>query len=202
MARLESDIERNVYLGEVSRSTGVEEDAIRSEVRKLMRKEEAARRSETVRAPVSRQSGNGAKLSKRAEKGLLEAQRNLLFLCAQYQGVQEKLQDVLEAADFTEEAYRVMYTAIGQMWQENGHVFPADLVSRFEGAEEQKAAAEVFAVQLPQEDGAEIEKAVNEQVRLLKRTKIDQMTANAVSAEELQSLMEAKRKLESLYITI
>ena len=75
-------------------------------------------------------------------------------------------------------------------------------MSRFEGAEEQKAAAEVFAVQLPQEDGAEIEKAVNEQVRLLKRTKIDQMTANAVSAEELQSLMEAKRKLESLYITI
>lgn len=202
LARLESDIERNVYLGEVSRSTGVEEDAIRSEVRKLMRKEEAAQRRETARVPVSRQSGNGPRLPKRAEKGLLEAQRNLLFLCAQYQGVQEKLRDVLEAADFTEETYRVMYAAIGQMWQENGHVFPADLVSRFEEAEEQKAAAEVFAVQLPQEDGAEIEKAVNEQVRLLKRTKIDQMTANAVSAEELQSLMEAKRKLESLYITI
>ena len=47
-----------------------------------------------------------------------------------------------------------------------------------------------------------MEKALNEQVRLLKRTKIDDMTANAVSVEELQSLMEAKRKLDSLNITI
>lgn len=199
LARLESDIERNVYLGEVSRATGVEEGAIRSEMQKLVRKEETARQ-QAARPPAPQPYT--AKPPRRAEKGLLEAQRNLLFLCAQYQGVNEKLRGVLEETDFTEEAYRRLFTAIGQMWQEGGHVFPADLVSRFEGAEEQKAAAEVFAVQLPWENGADLEKAVNEQVRLLKRAKIDNMTANAVSAEELRSLMEAKRKLDSLYITI
>lgn len=199
LARLESDIERNVYLGEVSRATGVEEGAIRSEMQKLVRKEETARQ-QAARPPAPQPYT--AKPPRRAEKGLLEAQRNLLFLCAQYQGVNEKLRCVLEETDFTEEAYRRLFTAIGQMWQEGGHVFPADLVSRFEGAEEQKAAAEVFAVQLPWENGADLEKAVNEQVRLLKRAKIDNMTANAVSAEELRSLMEAKRKLDSLYITI
>ena len=33
LAKLDSEIERNVYLGEVSRVTGVEEEAIRSEIR-------------------------------------------------------------------------------------------------------------------------------------------------------------------------
>lgn len=200
LARLGSDIERNVYLGEVSRATGVEEEAIRSEIHKLTRKEEAAVRREDPAGQPRQLNGGG--LPRRKEKGLLEAQRNLLFACAQYQGVDEKLRGVLKESDFTEEVYRGLYAAIGRMWQENGCVFPADLVSRFEEAEEQKAAAEVFAVQLPWESGADMEKALNEQVRLLKRTKIDDMTANAVSVEELQSLMEAKRKLDSLNITI
>lgn len=202
LAKLENDIERNVYLGEVSRATGVEEDAIRNEIQKFMCKE----KTETTpwREPVKPVTPQpyGATPQKKAAKGVLEAQRNLLFFCAQYEGVYEKLRDVLEETDFTEETYRRLYGAIGQMWRENGNIFPADLVSRFEGAEEQKTVTEVFAVQLPWESSADIEKAINEEVYLLKRTKIDQMTANAVSAEELQRLMEAKRTLESLYITI
>ncbi|MBR5122437.1 MAG: DNA primase [Anaerotignum sp.] len=40
LAKLDSEIERNVYLGEVSRVTGVEEKAIRAEIDKLLRKED------------------------------------------------------------------------------------------------------------------------------------------------------------------
>ena len=48
----------------------------------------------------------------------------------------------------------------------------------------------------------DMEKAINEQVRLLKRTKIDHLTATAATVEEIQKLVEAKKKLDSLYITI
>ena len=61
---------------------------------------------------------------------------------------------------------------------------------------------EIFAVQLPTENGADMEKAINEQVKRLKRTKIDHLTANAATVEEIQRLVDAKRKLDSLYITI
>ena len=81
-------------------------------------------------------------------------------------------------------------------------MFPADLVSRFEETKEQKMATEIFAVQLPTENGADMEKAINEQVKRLKRTKIDHLTATAATVEEIQRLVEAKRKLDSLYITI
>ena len=201
LAKLDSEIERNVYLGEVSRVTGVEEEAIRSEIRKLMQKEDEAFRKE---AEKQRQQNwkNYTAEGRKVEKGLIEAQRNLLYYASQQQGVHDILKGILEEDDFTEEVFRRAFQHIGELWSSSGHVFPADLVSRFEETKEQKTATEIFAVQLPTENEADMEKAINEEVRLLKRTKIDHLTATAATVEEIQKLVEAKRKLDSLYITI
>ena len=200
LAKLDSEIERNVYLGEVSRVTGVEEEAIRSEIRKLVQKEEAAFEKEAEKRQQNLKNYTAA--GGKVEKGLIEAQRNLLYYAAQHQGVYEILKGILEEDDFTEEVFRRAFRRIGELWHSAGHVFPADLVSRFEEAKEQKTVTEIFAVQLPTENGADMEKAINEQVRRLKRTKIDHLTANAATVEEIQKLVEARKKLDSLYITI
>ncbi len=200
LAKLDSEIERNVYLGEVSRVTGVEEDAIRSEIGKLMRKEEAGFQMEAERRQQRRAAYPLA--DRRIEKGLAEAQRSLLYYCAQHQGVYDTLKTIIQEDDFTEAVFQKVFGEIGVLWEESGHVFPADLVSRFEDTKEQKLVTEIFAVQLPTENGADMEKAINEQVRLLKRTKIDHLTANVSTAEEIQQLIDARRKLDSLYITI
>ena len=201
LSKLDSEIERNVYLGEVSRVTGVEEEAIRSEIRKLMQKEDEAFQKE---AEKQRQQNfrNYTAEGRKVEKGLIEAQRNLLYYSAQHQGVHETLRKILAEDDFTEDVFRRAFHHIGELWSSSGHVFPADLVSRFEETKEQKMATEIFAVQLPTENGADMEKAINEQVRLLKRTKIDHLTATATTVEEIQEMVEARRKLDSLYITI
>ena len=201
LSKLDSEIERNVYLGEVSRVTGVEEEAIRSEIRKLMQKDDEAFRKE---AEKQRQQNwkNYTAEGRKVEKGLIEAQRNLLYYAAQQQRVYDILKTILEEDDFTEDVFRRAFQHIGELWSSSGHVFPADLVSRFEETKEQKMATEIFAVQLPMENGADMGKAINEQVRLLKRTKIEHLTANAATVEEIQMLVEARRKLDSLYITI
>lgn len=200
LAKLDSEIERNVYLGEVSRVTGVEEEAIRKEIQKLMRKEEEAFQKEAEKRQQNLK--NYTAEGRKVEKGLIEAQRNLLYYAAQHQGVHEILKGILEEDDFTEDVFRRAFHFIGELWSSSGHVFPADLVSRFEETKEQKMATEIFAVQLPTENRMDMEKAINEQVRLLKRTKIDHLTATATTVEEIQKLVEAKRKLDSLYITI
>lgn len=200
LAKLDSEIERNVYLGEVSRVTGVEEEAIRSEIRKLVQKEDAAYQREAEKRQQNLK--NYTPEGRRKDKGLLEAQRSLLYYASQHQGIYDTLKEILEEDDFTEGIYWRTFGDIGDLWQNAGHVFPADLVSRFEDAKEQKQVTEIFAVQLPTENGADMEKAINEQVKRLKRTKIDHLTANAATVEEIQRLVEAKRKLDSLYITI
>ena len=200
LAKLDSEIERNVYLGEVSRVTGVEEEAIRSEIRKLVQKEDAAYQREAEKRQQNLK--NYTPEGRRKDKGLLEAQRSLLYYAAQHQGIYDTLKEILEEDDFTEGIYWRTFGDIGDLWQNAGHVFPADLVSHFEDAKEQKQVTEIFAVQLPTENGADMEKAINEQVKRLKRTKIDHLTANAATVEEIQRLVDAKRKLDSLYITI
>ncbi|MBR3993215.1 MAG: hypothetical protein IKI92_05055, partial [Anaerotignum sp.] len=139
---------------------------------------------------------------RKAEKGLIEAQRSLLYYASWQQDVYDILRRHLEEDDFTEDVFRRAFRHIGELWSSSGHVFPADLVSRFEETKEQKMATEIFAVQLPVENRADMEKAINEEIRLLKRAKIDHMTATATTVEEIQKLVEAKRKLDSLYITI
>ena len=104
--------------------------------------------------------------------------------------------------DFTEEVFRRAFRYIGELWSASGHVFPADLVSCFEETGEQKAVTEIFATQLPTAQRADMEKAINEQVRLLKQARIEHLTAIANTAEEIQSLLEERRTLASLHITI
>lgn len=200
LAKPESEIERSVYLAEVSRMTGVEESAIRREMEKLTRKEEEAFRKDAERR---QQNLRGYQPEERkAEKGLMEAQRNLLYYAAQQQTIFEALRGILEPEDFTEEVYRRAFAQIGALWERIGTVFPADLVGCFEELKEQKAVTEIFAMQLPMENGADLEKALNEQVKRVKHAGLDRRIAGVPSAEEMQRLILAKSKLDSLYITI
>ena len=200
LSKLDNAIERNVYAGEVCRMTGVEEAAIRSEIDKRVQKEEIAFQNKAEKKRQMNQKASNVKNP--GEKGLLEAQRSILYYCASEQKIYEKLVSVLEKEDFTEELYDRVFEAIGQLWRNNGNVFPAELVSFFEDGAEQKPVTEIFAIQLPAQSKEDLQKAINEAVKLLKRTKIVNLMADTTDAEELQRLVEAKRRLDSLYITI
>ncbi len=200
LSKLDNAIERNVYAGEVSRMTGVEEGAIRSEIDKRVQKEDMAFQKEAEKRRQMNQKASNVEHHR--ERGLMEAQRSILYYCASEQKIYEKLVSVLEKEDFTEEIYNRVFQAIGQLWRDTGNVFPAELVSFFENGAEQKPVTEIFAIQLPAQSKEDLQKAMNEAVKLLKRTKIDKLTAAAATVEEIQRLVEAKRMLDSLYITI
>lgn len=169
----------------------MEEEAIRSEIRKLVQK----RMRPTKGRPKARQQNlkNYTPEGRRKDKGLLEAQRSLLYYAAQHQGIYDTLKEILEEDDFTEGIYWRTFGDIGDLWQNAGHVFPADLVSRFEDAKEQKQVTEIFAVQLPTENGADMEKAINEQVAV-ETDENDHLTANAATVEEIQRLVGCQEK--------
>ncbi|MDD4844331.1 MAG: DNA primase [Anaerotignum sp.] len=200
LSKLDNAIERNVYAGEVCRMTGVEEAAIRSEIDKRVQKEENAFQKEAEKKRQMNQKISN--VGHHREKGLMEAQRSILYYCASEQKIYEKLVSVLEKEDFTEELYYRVFEAIGQLWRDNGNVFPAELVSFFEDGAEQKPVTEIFAIQLPAQSKEDLQKGMNEAVKILKRTKIDKLTAAATTVEQIQRLVEAKRMLDSLYITI
>lgn len=200
LSKLDNAIERNVYASEVSRMTGVEEEAIRSEIDKRVKKVDDAFQKEAEKRRQLNQKTSS--LGRYQEKGLMEAQRSILFFAASEQNIYKTLVAALDKEDFTEDLYYRVFQVIGTLWEDVGNVFPAELVSYFENSAEQKQVTEIFAIQLPAENKEDLQKAINEAIKLLKRTKIDKMTATATTAEDLQSLMEAKKMLASLHITI
>ncbi len=200
LSKMENAIERDVYTAEVSRMTGIEEEAIKKEIQKLQNRQDAAFEKEAEQRRLQNMKSYG--LAKGTEQGLLEAQRNVLYLSANHVHIYEVLKEILDLDDFTLSVYREAFSAMGTLWQETGSVFPAELLNFFEEPEQQKQITEIFTVQLPGEEDVDLQKIVNEAVQWMKRARIDRMTAKASSVEEIQKLVDAKKKLDALHITI
>lgn len=79
---------------------------------------------------------------------------------------------------------------------------PADMISLFDDIEDQNTAAAVFAKNNDYEDVAKLEKELSENVRKIKDNHISIIMLKASNAEELKKLVEEKRKLNELHITI
>lgn len=200
LSKLDSDIERNVYTAQVSRMTGVEESALQSEIKKQRQKEEFdfQREAEQRRMRLQRQYGQ----AEQEEKGVLEAQKIVLYFSANHQHIYQILQQVLSKEDFPTTVYAKAFEAIGILWKEEGNVFVAELISFFEDAASQRRVTEIFTTQSLDEENYDLSKGINEAVTLLKRTNIDRKMAHSTDIEEIQGLLEEKRKLEALHITI
>lgn len=200
LAKLDNEIERNVYTAEVSRMTGVEESALQNEIQKRMRQADQSFAQEAQRRRIQRQRQYGG--VEKEEAGVMDAQKSLLYFSASHQHIYEILQNILTPQDFPTKAYADAFTAIGTLWAEAGNVFPAELISFFEDAQTQRQITAIFAAQPLQGEDFDLQKAINEAVIILKRNRIAQEMAQAQTAEQIQACLEEKRKLEALHITI
>ncbi len=200
LSKLESDIERNVYTTEVSRMTGVAENALQSEIKKQRQKEDASfqKEAEQRRMRLQRQYGQ----TEEAEKGVLDAQKTLLYFSANHKYIYQALKQVLSKEDFPTPVYADAFDAIATLWEEEDHVFVAQLISFFEDAPSQRRVTEIFTTRALDDETYDLSKGINEAVVLLKRTNIDRKIAHSTTAEEIQAWLEEKRKLEALHITI
>lgn len=48
----------------------------------------------------------------------------------------------------------------------------------------------------------ELEKALNENIKIIKKAYLDEKSSNATSIEDVMSIVEEKRNIDKLYITI
>lgn len=200
LAKLENDIERSAYIQEVGNMAGIAHEAIASEVQKFRQKEQDAFLKEANAKRKEQYTFHAS--SGETPKGLQEAQREVLGVCASNPIVYEKLSKLLDTDDFIEPVYQKAFALLGEMYRANETVIPGGFISRFETAEEQKRIAEVFAVKEPFSSIQDFEKGFNEEWKLLKKASIDKKAQSASSVMEVKELLETKRKLETLYIPI
>ncbi len=200
LSRLDSDIERDVYLGQVAHMTNIEESAIRSEIEKMRMQQENDFSQEAQKKRIQKYTEESSAEFYRS-KGILEAQRSILSLWMAHKWIYDKMKNILMPEDFPEPIYGKAAMLIHELYQKQEDIFPADLMSYFESLEEQQKITAIFANKGEMENKYDMEKAINEGFHLMKHAVIEQKKHEVNSIEELQILNMEERKLMELYIT-
>ncbi|MBQ2752564.1 MAG: DNA primase [Firmicutes bacterium] len=200
LSEIDSSIERDVYLKEVAAKTGIDGNAIESEILRLRRNESEAFRKKSEAERKRLYENGGAFVS--GAKGTLQAQQNLLFICATNLRAYSKIKQFMSPEDYIDGVYIKLAEIIYRMNDEDEKIVPADMVNYFTTVEEQKRVSEVFSVKFNYENNRELEKALTEEVVLLKKIKADYLSRNASSAEDIQKVIEIKKNLTQINIVL
>lgn len=200
LADVANDIERDVYTKETAAVCGIDEAALRSRISRIR---DASESEFLMEAEKKRKRVYSDKESRDIRpKGITEAQKTILSMAVENDKVLKAVFSVLKAEEFEDGVYRTLAERIYNDIVSGRKSVPADLVSCFENIEDQNTAAAVFAVKNDIDNVSKLEKAVTENVRLIKKNYTDSLLAKASTAEEVKRLIDVKRKLDELYITI
>lgn len=200
LADVANDIERDVYTKETAAVCGIDEAALRSRISRIR---DASESEFLMEAEKKRKRVYSDKESRDIRpKGITEAQKTILSMAVDNDKVLKAVFSVLKPEEFEDGVYRTLAERIYNDSESGRKSVPADLVSCFENIEDQNTAAAVFAVKNDIDNVSKLEKAVTENVRLIKKNYTDSLLARASTAEEVKRLIDVKRKLDELYITI
>lgn len=200
LADVANDIERDVYTKETAAVCGIDEAALRSRISRIR---DASESEFLMEAEKKRKRVYSDKESRDIRpKGITEAQKTILSMAVENDKVLKAVFSVLKPEEFEDGVYRTLAERIYNDSASGRKSVPADLVSCFENIEDQNTAAAVFAVKNDIDNVSKLEKAVTENVRLIKKNYTDSLLAKASTAEEVKRLIDVKRKLDELYITI
>ncbi len=142
--------------------------------------------------------------TKKKEDGISRSQSMLLTWLADDPAVFDAVAGIIGPEDFTGDIYRKAAEAVFAQHEE-GEVNPARIISMFPDEEQQREIAGVFHAPIPSgEDGPKRQKALNETVARIKQRSLDERYANRDPADvdELQRLIEDRKQLEKIHITI
>ena len=190
IAGVESAIERDAYIKEVASITGISSEAISTETVKAMNR--PARRSQ-VKA-FKRSAG-------KSDKGAYNAKCGLIYQAAIDPDVCDSLSNVLKPEELGDGVYAKLLTFIYSLRSQSKECIPAALISEFEDIEDQKLVTAVFSQAEEYPDRSSKEKAINEMLKVLKRTYIDDKIP-AADTNLLNELVIMKRNVDKLYISI
>lgn len=200
LSKLDNAVEQDAYIKQISNITQISQDSIKQEIFKLITKDEKAivLKNTAKNKPISKYKVENAKTA----KGTVEAQKQLLNIIANNEAVYQKIKKYLKAENFIEPCLQKLATKIYELCDKNSNIYPAELINYFDNPEEQRMVTEIFALPVEYSCVSELENAVNDQVKLILKTRIDTISRQSDDIQQMQQLIEDKLNLDKLNITL
>ena len=194
------ELERNNYIEAVAEKYQIGFDNLRKLVNNLAVKGGIVREHTPLKSGINE--------NKKKEDGMKQSQKLLLTWLIEDTRLFGAIKGLITAEDFTEELYHRVATELFAQFEADGSVNPAQIISRFPEADEQKEIAGLFNARIHEiENKNDREKALKETIIRIKQNSVDYRTRNnnPTDLAAMMKIVEDKRaleKLEKLHISI
>lgn len=194
------ELERNNYIEAVAEKYQIGFDNLRKLVNNLAVKGGIVREHTPLKSGINE--------NKKKEDGMKQSQKLLLTWLIEDTRLFGAIKGLITAEDFTEELYHRVAMELFAQFEADGSVNPAQIISRFPEADEQKEIAGLFNARIHEiENKNDREKALKETIIRIKQNSIDYRTRNnnPTDLAAMMKIVEDKRaleKLEKLHISI
>ncbi|MBQ5446654.1 MAG: DNA primase [Lachnospiraceae bacterium] len=192
-----NELERNVYLQEVSSIFGIPEEDLRSMVKKLALNytgPEVVEEKFEINKNVLRE--------KNTDNGIIKAQKMILTWLIEDGKIYGKIKNYINSDDFIDPLYNKVANMLFEQLQ-NGQVNPARILNDFHDEDEHKKAAELFNT--PLRDGMNVtekEMTINDLVRVVKKNSLDYREKQVTDIKELQEIIKERSNLQKINISL
>ncbi len=193
LSSVNSEIELDVYIKEISNITGISVDAIKHDIyiKNNIPKKNAIK---SYNKTINKKQNNYNAIDK--------AKISLIYLLANYKKVYKGVNTYITPEEFENEIYIKIVQNIYDLYKTKDFINLAEIVSYFESKEDQQSVAEILNLNLTFEDEKSLEKIVNDQIKIIKKHYIDKKITEIDDMAIINKLLDQKRKLEDFFIIL
>lgn len=187
LSAVDSPIEISAYLKEISKISQIDLESIQNEISKL-----------NNGVSVVRMATAGTKMNK---NGIDDARCGLISMLVSNKMFYNLINQHIKPEEFVDEFYIKIVNHIYNLYKEDKPVTRENIIGYFETIEEQSRITKLFVRQVDYIDD-EAEKAMNDLLKKVKTAYYDKMISDDYSNPKLIELMELKRNVSKLYISL
>lgn len=191
ISSLSSPVERDVFINEASQITKISKEAIYEEVNMVL------------------SNNNNIKkiINKKPKQAILnnkldEARQSILYILSSNINIYNILKNYINYEDFIDDTYIKLAKLIFKLNEKNQPIYPAEITLKFENPDEQKQISKVFMLKIDFSNSDNLEKVINDQIKIIKRAYFDKIISESDDLEKVQNALKDKKKFDKLYINI
>ena len=185
IAHIKDPVEQEAYISHISNIAGISSASIRAQL-------------VTVTLPNPIKKPTTVKLSNRA---LNEAVSSLINAIASSYAVYTAVRPHLQPEEMGSAIYTKILQILYNLYDKDNEINPARLLNYFSDPKEQSIVTDILSVE-PNMDKKYLSRAINDQVKLIKKVYIETQLKTSESLEHTQELINYRNNVENLNISL
>ncbi|MCT4598621.1 MAG: DNA primase [Vallitalea sp.] len=190
---LENELERDNYMEAISKKYNTKKQLLEKVVNE---------KGKNTGIVTTQKEVKYVKKNNNIDDGITLAQRSILILIANSYDIYKVVKKYLDISEFSNEVYQKVAKEVYETYDNKGKIEPAVIINKFIELEHQNMVARLFNNKVSFENKMQLEKIINDSVRLIKSYNIDINSRVINDTSELQKLILAKRELQVLHISL